>query len=105
MITPLPGGAATCSEGFVVHFLKVPNACWGSSVAAEHANSLRELSENILKNLSEQVAAPPGIAVTIPFFSGIGIRSGIAKRLEMGLQSWIQDRNCKASILNSKNKS
>ena len=54
----LPGGAATCSEGFVVNFLKVPLACWGSSVAAVQHNSLAgELSENILKNLLVQVAA------------------------------------------------
>ena len=36
----IPGGAATCSEGCVVNFLKVPLACWGSSVAAVQPNSL-----------------------------------------------------------------
>ena len=58
----VPGGAATCSEGFVVNFLKVPLACWGSSVAAVQPNSLgnSQFAENILQNLSEQVAAPPG---------------------------------------------
>ena len=39
----VPGGAATCSEGFVVNFLKVPLACWGSSVAAVQPNNLRSL--------------------------------------------------------------
>ena len=39
-IFPLPGGAATCSEGFVVNVLKVPLACWGSNVAAIQPNSL-----------------------------------------------------------------
>ena len=48
-------------EGFVANFLKVPLACWGSSVAALcTAQQPGELSENILQNLSEQVAAPPG---------------------------------------------
>ena len=36
----VPGGAATCSEGFVVCFLKVPLACWGSMAAAVQPNSL-----------------------------------------------------------------
>ena len=30
----LLGGAATCSEGFVICFLKVPLACLGSMAAA-----------------------------------------------------------------------
>ena len=57
----IPGGAASCSEGFVVCFLKVPHACWGSMAAATQPNGPGGLSENILQNLSEQVAAPPGI--------------------------------------------
>ena len=36
----IPGGAATCFEGLVVNFLKVPLACWVSSVAAVQPNSL-----------------------------------------------------------------
>ena len=38
------GGAATCSEGLVIWFLKVPHPCLGSMAA-------RELSENSLQNL------------------------------------------------------
>ena len=36
----IPGGAATCSEGFVVCFLKVHLVCWGSMAAAVQPNSL-----------------------------------------------------------------
>ena len=45
----LPGGAATCSKGFVVHFLKVPLACWGSSVAAVQPNSLGNSQKTFYK--------------------------------------------------------
>ena len=31
---PILGGAATCSEGFVIYSLKVPLACLGSMAAA-----------------------------------------------------------------------
>ena len=38
----LQSGAATCSEGFVICFLKVPLTCWGSMVAAVQPNTLRK---------------------------------------------------------------
>ena len=54
-------GRPLVPEGFVVCFLLV--AAWGSKAAAVQPNSPGELSENILQNLSEQVAgglaAPP----------------------------------------------
>ena len=52
------GGAATCSEGFVTCFLKVPLACLGGMEAAVEPNSLGSLRKHFTK-LSEQVAAPP----------------------------------------------
>ena len=36
----LLGGAATCSKGFVICFLKIPLACLGSMAAAVQPNSL-----------------------------------------------------------------
>ena len=54
----LLGGAATCSEGFVTCFLKVPLACLGGMEAAVEPNSLGSLRKHFTK-LSEQVAAPP----------------------------------------------
>ena len=62
----LPGGEATCSEGFVVSFLKVPHASWSSMAAAVQPNGPGRLSENILQNLSEQVAASPGMMIPKP---------------------------------------
>ena len=56
------GGAATCSEGFVACFLKVPLACLGSMAAALQPNSLGTLRNHFTKP-SEQVAAPPGMLV------------------------------------------
>ena len=47
------GGAATCSEGFLICFLKVPFDCFGSMAAAVMPGELSE------KKPSEQVAAPP----------------------------------------------
>ena len=52
------GGAATCSEGFVICFLKVPIACLGSMAAAVQPNSLKTLRKHFIKP-PEQVAAPP----------------------------------------------
>jgi len=48
-IFPLPRGAATCSQGFVVIFLKVPLACWGSNVAAVQPNSLGNSQKTFYK--------------------------------------------------------
>ena len=45
----LTGWAATCSEGFVVNFLKVLIACWGSSVAAVQPNSLGNSQKTFIK--------------------------------------------------------
>ena len=52
------GGAATCFEGFVICFLKVPLACLGSVAAAVQPNSLGTLGKHFTKPL-EQVAAQP----------------------------------------------
>ena len=54
-------GAATCSEGFVICFLKVPHAYLGSMAAAVQPNSLETLRKHFTKP-SEQVAAPPSSA-------------------------------------------
>ena len=43
------GGAATCSEGFVTCFLKVPLACLGCMAAAVQPNSLGTLEKKIHK--------------------------------------------------------
>ena len=48
--TDIQSGAETCSEGFVISFLKVPPACLGS-MAAEVPG---ELSENMLQYLCNQ---------------------------------------------------
>ena len=45
------GGAATCSEGFVICFLQVPLACLGSTAAAVQPNSNGKLSEKSKKKL------------------------------------------------------
>ena len=57
-------GRPLVPEGFVVCFLLV--AAWGSMAAAVQPNSPGELSENILQNLSEQVARdwPPHLVRT-----------------------------------------
>ena len=49
--TDILGGAATCSEGFVLCFLKVPLACWGSMAAAVQPNSLGTLRKRLTKPL------------------------------------------------------
>ena len=54
----VPGGSATCFEGFVVSFLKVPLACLGSMAAEVQPNSLGTLGKHFTKP-SEQVATPP----------------------------------------------
>ena len=43
------GGAATCSEGFVICFLKVPLACLGSMAAAVQPNSLGNYQKTVYK--------------------------------------------------------
>ena len=48
---PLLGGAATCSEGFVLRFLKVPLACLGSMAAAVQTNSLGNSRKKSKQNL------------------------------------------------------
>ena len=45
----IPGGAATCSEGFVICFLKVPLACLGSMAAAVQPNSLGNSQKKVNK--------------------------------------------------------
>ena len=56
------GGAATCSEGFVICFLKVPFACLGSMAAAVAWGTFRKH----FTKPSEQVAAPPSIYHSTP---------------------------------------
>ena len=51
-------GAATCSEGFVICFLKVSLACLGSMAAAVQPKAWGTLRKQFTKP-SEQVAAPP----------------------------------------------
>ena len=58
--TLLGGGAATCSDGVVICFLKVLLACLGSMAAAVQPNSLGTLRKHFTKPL-EQVASPPSI--------------------------------------------
>ena len=48
------GGAATCFDGFVICFLKVPLACLGSIAAAVQPNSLGTLRKHFIKP-SEQL--------------------------------------------------
>ena len=57
---PVLGWAASCSEGFVTCFLKVPLACLGSMAAAVQPNSLGTLRKHFTKP-SEQVAASPAV--------------------------------------------
>ena len=45
------GGAATCSKGFVLCFLKVPLACLGSMAAAVQLNSLGNSWKTFYKTL------------------------------------------------------
>ena len=45
----IPGGAATCSEGFVICFLKVPLACLGSMAAAVQPNNLGNSQKKVNK--------------------------------------------------------
>ena len=45
----LLGGEATCSEGFVMCFLKVPLACLGSRAAAVQPSSLGNSQKNVYK--------------------------------------------------------
>ena len=48
-VVGLSGGAATCSKGFVVCFLKVPLSCWGSMAAAVQPNSLENSQKTFYK--------------------------------------------------------
>ena len=47
--TILLGGAATCSEGFLICFLKVPLACLGSMEAAVQPNGLGNSQKTVYK--------------------------------------------------------
>ena len=55
-VCTLLGGAATCSEGFVMCFLRVPLACLGSMAAAVQPNGL---GNSQFTKPAEQVAAQP----------------------------------------------
>ena len=45
----LLGGVATCSEGFVICFLKVPLVCLGSMAAAVQPNGLGNFQKTVYK--------------------------------------------------------
>ena len=47
----LPGGAATCSEGFVYFFLRVPQGCLAVLQLPCYPSKQGELLENMLQNL------------------------------------------------------
>ena len=49
----LLGGAATCSEGFVISFLKVPLACLGNMASAVQPNGLGTFQKS-LQNLQNK---------------------------------------------------
>ena len=72
MNNPVLGGAATCSKGFVICFLKVPLACLGSMSVTVQPNSLGTLRKHFTK-LSEQVAAPPGTGRSISSPTWVGL--------------------------------
>ena len=46
------GGAATCSEGFAIFFLKVPLACMGSMAAAVQPNCLWKSQKTCYKTFT-----------------------------------------------------
>ena len=54
----IPGGAATCSEGFVEFFLRVPRLL-GYTAAAMLPKQARGTFRKHVTKPSEQVAAPP----------------------------------------------
>ena len=61
------GGAATCSEGFVICFLKVSLACLGSMAAAVQPTARGTLClRKQFTKPTEQVAAPPSIVAHVP---------------------------------------
>ena len=43
------GGAATCSEGFLICFLRVPPACFGNMAAAVQPNDLGNFQKTVNK--------------------------------------------------------
>ena len=59
----VPGGAAICSEGFVVNVLKVPLACWGSMSAAVQPNSLGNSKKTFYK--TSQNKWPPHLVLIL----------------------------------------
>ena len=54
----LPGGVATCSEGFVISFLKVPLLAWATWQLKCSPTACGTLRKQFTKP-SEQVTAPP----------------------------------------------
>ena len=61
MIDYILGGVATCSEGFVQCFLRVPRLPACTAVAVQPKQARETLRKHITKP-SEQVAAPPSIS-------------------------------------------
>ena len=59
----LLGGAATCSEGFVMCFLKIPLACMGSMAAAVLPNGLGNFQKFVYKTFG--TSGPPGIRLLL----------------------------------------
>ena len=88
-------GAATCSEGFLICFLKLSLAGLGSMADAVQPNSLGTLRKHVTKP-SEQVAASPsrlwGICSVVGFYfvffrkfrSHIGLRNSCSISLIVG---------------------
>ena len=61
----LQGGAATCSEGFVICFLKVPLACLGSMAAAIQPNSLGNSQKTFYKTFGTR-GRPTHVVTLMP---------------------------------------
>ena len=115
----IPGGAATCSEGFVVSFLKVPLACWGSSVAAVQPNNLGNSQKTYFK--TSRIKWPPHLVLRFKFTADLRTFSYLATVPEVpvnhcrqsesplkGSNIWkclspyyLIDRNCTALFIHS----
>ena len=74
------GGAATCLEGFVICFLRVPLACLGSMAAAvKQAHGPGELSENSLQNLRNKWPPHPVEAIDLQTQNSPDLQTCISK--------------------------
>ena len=66
----LPGGAATCSEGFVYFFLRVPQGCLAVLQLPCYPSKQGELLENMLQNLRNKW--PPHPVPIFELFNSVG---------------------------------